>query len=124
MPFDARSLAAESADNYPPFPFIGLDGETYELPHPMALSTGAAQRFNDAWKSGEEAKAFELLREWAPDAADAIAEMPVHVTQQLFAAWTDLVTESGKERSESSTPNRTARRSKRTSRSGASGSGI
>lgn len=120
--FDAREAEAETADQYPSFPFKGLDGETHHLPHPMELTTGQVERANRAMREGDDSVLISIFEMFDQAAADAIREMHVRVTSQLFQAWRQAAGEAGKEPSGSSTPNRTARRSKRTSRSGASGS--
>jgi hypothetical protein len=122
MTFDARKIEAETADEYQPFEFTGLDGETYHLPHPMELTTGQAEQANIAMRQGDDSMLLAIFETFEPAAADAVRAMHIRVTTRLFQAWRDSVSEEGKGRSESSSPNRTARRSKRTSRSEASGS--
>lgn len=109
MVFDAREVAERQADNSPPFHFIGLDGETYELPHPRRVSTRQAQRF----AAGD----LEVVQEVAPDAYEAWIDLPVGVAEQLTGAWMRHGGESGKSLSASSRTSRASKPQKPTSRS-------
>lgn len=78
MVFDARKLAADLPDD--PFQFVGMDGETYELPNSSRLTGAQAQRFKD----GDDS----VLQDVAdPDTYQAIMAMPVTLTENLAAAW-------------------------------------
>jgi hypothetical protein len=115
--FDARTAAAEAVDEYPPFVFTGLDGETYELPHPGMLETGQALATQNA---ESESELFKVLEQLAPTAVEAIKAMPAVVTAKLMEAWYEEAGDEGKSLGPRSVPNRAARRSKPTSRSEAS----
>ncbi len=115
--FDAREVAAEAVEECPPFVFTGLDGETYELPHPGMLETGQALTAQAAESEGE---LFELLEQFAPAAVVAIKAMPAIVTSKLLEAWQEEAGDEGKSPGPRSVPNRAARRSSPTSRSVAS----
>lgn len=116
--FDARVEADTAVAECPPFPFTGLDGETYELPHPGMLTIGQELAVKAA---EDDAEVFQLLAEIAPDAMKAISEMPTSVTVKLMAAWQAAgVSDEGKSPGPRSVPNRAARRSNPTSRSVAS----
>lgn len=118
--FDARDAAAEAVEECPPFVFTGLDGHTYELPHPGMLETGQALAAQEA---ESEVELFRLLEEFAPEAVEAIKAMPSTVTKKLLDRWQEEGGEEGKSPGPRSAPNRAARRSKPTSRSAASASG-
>lgn len=115
--FDAREAAAEAVEECPPFPFTGLDGNRYELPHPGMLETGEALAIQEA---ETEQELFDLLERHAPEAAAAIKVMPAAVTAKLLEAWQDTADDEGKSGGPRSAPNRAARRSRQTSRSGGS----
>ena len=114
MVFDARAAAAEvdEAEEYPPFEFIGLDGETYQLPNILTFTEREALRIS----KGD----YGPLEERSPEAFEAMQDLPLHVSTQLGEAWWAEVDDSGKLPSTPSAPNRAARRSRPTSRSGAS----
>lgn len=123
MPFDARAVAAESTSEHPPFTFTDMDGTEQTLPHPGMLSADEAARFENL-ENVEDGAAlsalFEFLAELSPEASQAIRVMPMHVATKLLEAWQQEVDDLGKSDSQSSPPNRAARRSKRTSSSAAS----
>lgn len=116
--FDARAEAEVAVAECPPFPFTGMDGKTYELPHPGMLTTGQELAVMAA---PNDRAVFDLFEEIVPDAAAAMREMPTHVTVKLLAAWqASQVGDEGKSPGPRSVPNRAARRSRPTSRSAAS----
>lgn len=78
MTFDARKLAAELPDE--PFEFIGMDGETYQLPNAARLTGAQAQRF----KAGDDSVLQEVADE---DAYEAIMALPVRLSEPLAQAW-------------------------------------
>lgn len=111
--FDAQQTLDDL--KLPPFPFKGLDGETYELPHLQGMLTGDAEQL--------DAKApIDIILDFAtPEAVAAIKAMPVAVSTRLAEAW---AAHSEKTEGESAASSRssasTARPSKPTSRSAAS----
>lgn len=119
MTFDARAEAKQATEDYAPFPFVGLDGETYYLPHPLTLTTGQTEQLMRAEKESDDAAMLALFDTLAPEALEAIREMPQVVTAKLFDEWRSGLGDLGKSGSEPSAPNRAARRSKRTSKSAA-----
>ena len=122
--FDARAKTEAAEAEYLPFPFTGMDGGRYELPNVMLLESGVAKRMNDAMVAGEENKVWALFEaEFPPETVAAMDALPAIVLGQLLDAWKGTVDEEGKDPSPSSGPNRAARRSKQTSRSGAKTSG-
>ena len=122
MTFDAREATAAAEANYAPFRFIGLDGETYSLPHPLMVDPGLARRA----QAGEITN-DQLLAELAPDAAKAIEAMLPVVQRDLVQAWRDAVDPDmealGKELEPPSPTQPSEERSKPSSRSGAKISG-
>lgn len=115
MPFDARAVAAESAAEYPPFPFTDMDGNKQELPNPGMLSADDAARLEGLdEESVGLSEIFGLLDELSPGASQAIRAMPMHVAGKLLESWQQEVDDLGKSDSQPSPPNRAARRSKRT----------
>jgi len=120
--FDARTAATAAAAKYKPWPFVGLDGETYELPHMLMVDAGL-QRQVQAGEINQD----QFLETVAPKAWAAIQVMPVGVQLELIRAWQaeamEVVDEAGKELLPPSEPNRSARRSKPTSRPAAGTSG-
>lgn len=129
--FDARAEADAAETNYPPFPFIGMDGKIYHLPHPLMLRAGEQTTIIQAQAAGD-ANAAELalralLTDKAPEAMAAMDQMPSVVVGRLMVTWqarsAEGVESLGEALGGSSPPNRAARRSKRTSPSGASTSG-
>lgn len=120
--FDARAEATAAEEAYPPFPFVGMDGETYYLPHPLMLRAGdqlaviEAQAANDPEASELALRA--LLEKEAPEALGAMDTMPSVVVGRLMLAWNAKAAEGveglGEGREERSAPNRAARRSKQT----------
>lgn len=119
MTFDARAETQQAKQDYPPFPFIGLDGETYELPHPLGLEMVKAEKLVQAQSKGDDEAFMALMDTLAPDAVAAIREMPQAVVMKLFDQWREGYGELGKSDSEPSPPNRAAKRSKQTSKSAA-----
>lgn len=130
--FDARAATEAAAAEYPPFPFVAMDGTEHELPNPYMLNTaelknelGLGSDADDAELDGMDPD--RVLEALAPGAWAAIQAMPLVTQRRLVEAWQDHIgmedDEQGKEPSQSSGPNRAARRSKPTSQSGASTSG-
>lgn len=116
--FDARAEADAAVAECPPFPFTGMDGASYELPHPGMLTTGQELAVMAA---PNDKAVFDLFEEIAPEAAAAIRAMPTSVTIKLLAAWQKAgAGDEGKSPGPRSVPNRAARRSRPTSRSVAS----
>jgi hypothetical protein len=108
MAFDARAAAAESADeDYPPFEFIGLDGNTYELPNPLTLTEREVARIRE----GDNGP----LEERSPEGFEAMQDLPLHISLQLGQAWFDSAEEAGKSPSPSRATRRAVKPSKRTS---------
>ncbi|MGW0933662.1 hypothetical protein [Streptomyces sp. NPDC002666] len=93
MAFDARKIAAEQSTV--PFQFIGMDGQTYELPNINTLTGTQGKRL----KGGDESVMEEIAD---PDAYAALDEMPLGVQEQLSRAWVAAGGDSGKEASPSS----------------------
>jgi len=106
--FDARQAVDDAADDYPPFPFIGLDGETYEIPHALTITERQAAKLN----AGGVAV---VVKELAPDAWAAIEDMPVHVSRQIGEQWASQAGEPGKSRPGSTRTRNNVKPSKRTS---------
>lgn len=87
MTFDARKLAAELPDE--PFPFIGMDGETYQLPNAATLTGAQAHRM----QAGDD----DVLEEIAdPDVYEALMAMPVKLSGPLAQAWIEHGRAAGK----------------------------
>jgi hypothetical protein len=120
MTFDARVEAEKAAEDYAPFPFTGLDGKEYSLPHPLTLTTGQSEKLMKAQKKGDDEAMLALFDTLAPDALEAIRDMPSAVTAKLFEKWRAGLGDLGKSGGEPSPPNRAARRSKPTSKSAGS----
>jgi hypothetical protein len=125
--FDARAEATAAEEAYPPYPFIGMDGEVYHLPNPLMLRAGdqlaviQAQAANDP--EAAELALRALLAQETPEALEAMDAMPSVVVGKLMLAWRlagqEGVESLGEELTERSAPNRAARRSKQISPSGA-----
>jgi len=125
--FDARAEITAAEEAYPPYPFIGLDGETYHLPNPLMLRAGdqlaviQAQAANDP--EAAELALRTLFTQEVPEALAAMDAMPAVVVGRLMLAWRAAAQEGvdglGEELTERSAPNRAARRSKPTLPSGA-----
>ncbi|MFE1361311.1 hypothetical protein [Streptomyces harbinensis] len=111
MVFDTRVLAEQHAAD-PPFEWIGLDGETYQLP-PMRLLT---PRQVAAFEQAETVNGvLDLLRAIAPDAAEAAADLPIGVMEDLMSSWRRTTGgEAGKSPSRSSAKKRAGKPPKRT----------
>lgn len=122
MSFDARAAAKAAEANYPPFQFIGMDGEAYYLPHPMMVDPGLVRRAQAGDITNDE-----MLRAMAPEAAAAIDQMMPVVQRQLVTAWRAAVDPSleelGKELEQSSPTRRSGEPSKPISQPAASTSG-
>lgn len=122
MTFDAREARAKAVEIYRPFDFIGLDGEAYELPHVKMVDPGLTK----ALQSDDPDERDQGMDQLAPAAWAAIQAMEPAVQVMLVEAWqehsglSDDEDDPGKGQEQSSGPNRAARRSKRTSPSGAS----
>lgn len=129
MTFDAREALKQAEIKHPPFEFIGMDGETYELPNPYLLRPAELRRQlglepdDDMVTVGPD----EFLEKCVPEQWAAIQEMPLVVQNDIIDAWKKSIEfeddDAGKESSPSSPRNRAERRSKPTSRSAASTSG-
>lgn len=78
MVFDARQ-AAEKA-SWDPFPFIGLDGETYQLPNVASMTGAQTTRFNAG-----DASVLEEVAD--PDSYAALMALPNGVAEQLATEW-------------------------------------
>lgn len=125
--FDARAQLAAAETAYPPFPFVGMDGETYHLPHPLMLKAGDQLAIIEAQAAddGEQAELAlrELLGKEAPEALEAMDQMPAIIVAKLMMAWRSKSAEGvealGEGLLERSATNRAARRSKPTLPSGA-----
>lgn len=108
MTFDAREVAAAVDEaTYPPFPFIGLDGQTYQLPNAMTMT----ERQASAVRNGDETAARALLGD---EAWEALADLPLHVSQALGEAWFGEMGEAGKSPGPSRATRRAGQRSKAT----------
>lgn len=121
--FDARQAAKDHAGAYPPFEFVGLDGDTHELPHPLTLTTDQAMQLNAAMKAGDDEGTLALFELLSPDAAEAVRALPAYVTDQLMNAWFEAAGEAGKSEAPPSPTSGGAKPSKRTSPRAASTSG-
>jgi hypothetical protein len=128
--FDARVAVEKAEVEYPPFPFIGLDGATYHLPNPLMLHSGDQVAVLEAQANADPEAAELALRALfearAPEALAAMDAMPSIVVARLMEAWNTQAEEAmglGEAPGAPSPPNRAARRSKPTSRSGGSTSG-
>jgi len=107
--FDVRAFIEERDGDFPPFEFVGLDGETYELPNVETLTERQVERIS---VNGE---LKEVLGELAPDALDEIAGMPVYASQKLAELWLSGAGESGKSPAPSRRTGGSGKRSKPTS---------
>lgn len=121
MTFDAREARSRAVEIYQPFEFIGYDGESYELPHAKMIDPAATAKM----QSDDPAVREQAIAEMAPEAWAALQLMEPGVMVMALEAWQEHSglsedDEQGKEQPRSSAPNRAARRSKPTSRSGAS----
>lgn len=96
-PFDTRAAADELDEQYPPFPFVGLDGATHHLPSPMALSSTRLRAGKRALESGDDDEMFAFFRTIADEAAVAAMEdLPTGVLVRLINAWQAHAEEQGK----------------------------
>ena len=116
MTFDAREATAAAEAAYPPFEFIGLDGEAYHLPHPLMVDPALVRKVNAGTITTDE-----MLAQLSPGAAAAIEAMKPVVQQQLVKAWREAidpeVAELGKELQQLSPTQTSAPPSKPSSRS-------
>lgn len=128
--YDPRAeFEAVQDKQYPAFPFLGWDGEdTFYLPNPLTLdpvdirvALGLDPNVDfepEDLDALDQSAVFRLLEAMVPEAWAAMTRMPLAVRAEVLSAWTDFITEQvgeeGKAPSESSAPNRAARRSKRT----------
>ncbi|MEU2180115.1 hypothetical protein [Streptomyces thermolilacinus] len=101
MTFDARKVIPSAR----PFPFVGLDGETYKLPNINTLTGEQSRRL----KGGDESVLAEIAD---PDAYEAIEAMPLGVQAQLAHAWIEHGGQPGKAGSPSSRTRRSGKRSR------------
>jgi len=106
--FDALAAAEAGVGDYPAFDFIGLDGKTYSLPHPLTLTERQVSRIR-------EGQFDVVLGEVSAEAADAIQNMPVFVSSQLAEEWMGSAGEAGKSPAPSRATRRSVKPSKRTS---------
>jgi hypothetical protein len=102
MVFDARQ-AAETA-SWEPFPFIGLDGETYQLPNVASMTGAQTERFNKG-----DASVLEEIT--GPDTYAALMALPNGVAEDLMRLWQGYG-RAGKGPSPSSATRPRAKRSK------------
>lgn len=138
-PLDLDAFEEEAiAGEYAPLPFR-RGGVDYSLPHPSLLDVDDLFELDRLVKAADsDMESFHQLREFlavqAGDGGDAVREMKPLILWRLISAWQEQMQTwaddagpdgepEGKGPSTSSGPNRAARRSKPTSRSGASGSG-
>ena len=116
MTFDAREATAAAEAAYPPFPFIGMDGTTYHLPHPLTMKASLAKQAQAGLISFDD-----ITAEIAPEAAAALDEMSVAAQRALVKAWRESIDPDvaplGKELRPSSPTQKSGGPSKRTSRS-------
>jgi len=108
MTFDARTLAEQHADDYPPFVFVGLDGVEHELPNTVTLTERQISRIRQGGMD-------ELENLIAPEAFEAIQDLPLHISRQLGEAWFEEAGETGKSQAPSRATRRAVKPSKRTS---------
>lgn len=101
--FDARD-EAKNLDTRP-FPFVGMDGESYELPPAGSITAAQAERLQD----GDESVMTELIDEAANA---ALQDMPLEVVNRLMAGWLGSLSDLGKQGG-SAQPPRRQRRAKR-----------
>jgi len=98
MVFDARELAAGLPSA--PFEWIGMDGETYQLPN-AAVVTGAQA---DRLMAGD----LTIIKDLASgDVYEAVMDLPVRLQVQFADAWVKHSRSPGKGASPSS-PRRTS----------------
>lgn len=123
MTFDAREARAKATEIYLPFTFTGYDGQDYQITHAKMIDPALTKALQS--DDGDEREA--AMAALAPEAWPAIQAMEPAVQVMVIEAWQvhsglgeEGGDEPGKERPPSSAPNRAARRSKPTSRSGAS----
>jgi hypothetical protein len=113
--FDLRTAAADDGD-LEPFPFIGLDGKTHELPNARSLTGRQASQMQQDLDG--------VLREVAPDVAEMMLDLRTDQIEKIAEAWINHAregaSEAGKSTSSSASSPATARPSRRTSRSAAS----
>ncbi len=102
MTFDAREATRAAEATYKPWPFIGLDGETYYLPHPLMIPPGLVKRAQAGEISNEEL--VEAIA--GTETAAALDAMPGGVQAELIRAWradkNDELAQLGKELTPSS----------------------
>lgn len=104
--FDVRAAAAVNSDDYPGFEFIGLDGKQYTLPNPLLFTEREVARI----RAGDQTP----IEERAPEAFEALQDLPMHVTVKLGEAWWGSAEEAGKSLRPSRQIRRAAQRSKQT----------
>lgn len=106
MAFDARKVVAEKGDDYQPYEFTGLDGKQYQLPNVKTLTFRQVEHLDDDPKA--------VIQEIAPDAYDALADLPLYAWEALGVEYQEHGEEAGKSPSPSRATRRAAERSKRT----------
>lgn len=89
MTFDAREAVAAAEQEYPAFPFIGLDGKDYELPNPYMIEPAKVRIMLDLDEGSdlEGVDQMEIAKQLMPDAWEAMDKMPVLVQRQLVQEW-------------------------------------
>jgi hypothetical protein len=92
MVFDARKVVPSKV----PFPFIGMDGQQYEMPSINVLTGEQMNRL----KGGDESVLAEVAD---PEVLAAIEAMPLAAQMQLAQAWAEHGGRPGKAASPSST---------------------
>lgn len=121
MVFDAREAQRTAETIYRPWQFVGLDGHTYELPHPLMANPATAIEL----QTGKITEA-EMLERDVPEAWAALQAMSPAVMRMTVHAYNDDMEASmrdateGKELSPPSPINRSERRSKQTQQSAGS----
>ncbi len=136
MGFDAREATAKVSEIYPPFDFIGLDGETYHLASIATVGSvdlaRLMQMFDDANSDDDDIDdaamfetAIDILTSCAVDeaSANAVRALSPLVLGQLVHAWQSTDDELGKSDAESSAIEEPPKQPKRTRKAAAKTSG-
>lgn len=89
MAFDAREALQAAEVEYPPFDFVGLDGETYRLPNPYMMSP--AKLAKDLGLGPDDdidtVPHREVLSKLVPEAWAAVEAMPALIQGQVIEEW-------------------------------------
>ena len=101
--FDARQETAAAEAQYQPFPFVGLDGEEYTLPHPLMLPAAQQRALQDIDRDPNRSHE-EFLEEFYPDQWAAIGEMVPAVQMALLKAWNDRMADIADDQAEETDP--------------------